>query len=66
MRSDPVVPVRDALLWECLIRVTAVSGTDAHGGRLVNNNDTLTVTEPVDLLRVRVMAGAEGVGMDPV
>ena len=26
----------------------------------------LKVAEPVDLLRVRVMAGAEGVGMDPV
>ena len=51
---------------KCLIRITALSGTDAHGGRLVNNNDTFSVTEPVDLLRVRVMAGAEGVGMDPV
>lgn len=51
---------------KCLIRVTAVSGADAYCGSFVNNNDTLTVTEPVDLLRVRVMAGAEGVGMDPV
>ncbi len=25
---------------KCLIRITALSGTDAHGGRLVNNNDT--------------------------
>ena len=48
------------------IGIAAVSGTDAYCGSLINNNDALSVAESVDFLRIRVMAGAEGVGMNPV
>ena len=51
---------------EGLIRITALSCTNAHRGSLVDNNDAFPVAEPVDLLRIGVVACAEGIGMDPV
>lgn len=38
---------------------------DAHTGALINDHNSVAVTELEDLLRVGVVAGPEGVGTKP-
>ena len=51
---------------ECFIRIYARSGTDPDCRNLVNDHDSLAVTQTVHFFRIWIMAGTERICMQPV
>ena len=51
---------------EGLVRVDLISRADSDRRRLIDHDDTLSVAQLIHLLRIRIVAGAERIGIQPV
>ena len=51
---------------KCLIRIAVLASSDSYSRRFINDHNSPSVTELIHLLRIGIMASAEGIGMKPV